>query len=161
MYAQRSGKLSGAVANPIPWRSDSHLNDPVVGAWGKEGGGEGGGGACCVGALCVQALTVMHSSNTSRVRCPCACVSKPPPPPHPPGGFYDAGDTLKLQFPLATSLAFLAWGALEFPQGYAAAGATEVGGCGRGWESRRHLRSHAGGLVQPSPPSLCLPPPPL
>ncbi|PSC71377.1 Endoglucanase A [Micractinium conductrix] len=72
MYAQRSGKLSGAVANPIPWRSDSHLNDPVV------------------------------------------------------GGFYDAGDTLKLQFPLATSLAFLAWGALEFPQGYAAAGATEA-----------------------------------
>ena len=30
-YAQRSGKLSEAEANPVPWRGDSHLDDPVVG----------------------------------------------------------------------------------------------------------------------------------
>lgn len=39
-----------------------------------------------------------------------------------PGGFHDAGDHLKLNFPLATSTALLAWGLLDFPAGYAAAG---------------------------------------
>ncbi|EFN51933.1 hypothetical protein CHLNCDRAFT_139590, partial [Chlorella variabilis] len=42
-----------------------------------------------------------------------------------PGGFYDAGDHLKLNFPLATSLSFLAWGVLEFPATYAATGQTK------------------------------------
>lgn len=52
-----------------------------------------------------------------------------------PGGFHDAGDHLKLNFPLATSLSFLAWGVLEFPAAYAATAQTEV----KGW-----------GLVHPS-----------
>lgn len=39
-----------------------------------------------------------------------------------PGGYYDAGDHLKLHFPLATSLALLAWGVDEFRDAYAAAG---------------------------------------
>ncbi|KAL4451254.1 hypothetical protein ABPG77_009326 [Micractinium sp. CCAP 211/92] len=72
MYAQRSGRLSSAPDNPIPWRGDDHLQDPVV------------------------------------------------------GGFFDAGDHLKLNFPLATSLTFLAWGALEFPAAYAATGQTQA-----------------------------------
>ncbi|KAL4420827.1 hypothetical protein ABPG75_010483 [Micractinium tetrahymenae] len=72
MYAQRSGRLSEAPSNPIPWRSDDHLDDPVV------------------------------------------------------GGFFDAGDHLKLNFPLATSLTFLAWGALEFPAAYATTGQTQA-----------------------------------
>lgn len=33
MYAQRSGRLSSAPTNPIPWRGDDHLQDPVVGGW--------------------------------------------------------------------------------------------------------------------------------
>ncbi|RMZ53156.1 hypothetical protein APUTEX25_005145, partial [Auxenochlorella protothecoides] len=66
--AQRSGRLP--ADNPVPWRGNSHLNDPVV------------------------------------------------------GGYYDAGDYLKLNFPLGTSLAFLGWGLLEFPAGYDAAGLT-------------------------------------
>lgn len=43
-----------------------------------------------------------------------------------PGGYYDAGDYLKLNFPMGTSLAFLSWGLLEFGQGYAAAGLTSL-----------------------------------
>ncbi|KAI3430666.1 hypothetical protein D9Q98_005258 [Chlorella vulgaris] len=41
-----------------------------------------------------------------------------------PGGFYDAGDHLKLNFPLGTSLSFLAWGALEFGAAHASLGQT-------------------------------------
>ena len=59
----------------------------------------------------------------------------------PPASFYDAGDHLKLNFPLAHSLALLAWGLLEFPAGYAAAGQAPaaldnlrwVGAGGGGW----------------------------
>lgn len=39
-----------------------------------------------------------------------------------PGGWYDAGDHLKLNFPLATSAAFLSWGLLEFKNTYITAG---------------------------------------
>jgi endoglucanase len=35
-----------------------------------------------------------------------------------PGGFYDAGDHLKLNFPLASSATLLAWSLLEFPCAY-------------------------------------------
>ena len=38
------------------------------------------------------------------------------------GGWYDAGDHLKLHFPLAFAAAQLAWGYIEFAQGYASAG---------------------------------------
>jgi endoglucanase len=34
------------------------------------------------------------------------------------GGWYDAGDTLKINFPLASSVSFLAWGLLEFQESY-------------------------------------------
>jgi hypothetical protein len=39
-----------------------------------------------------------------------------------PGGWFDAGDYLKLNFPLAPSVGILAWGLVEFKEGYATAG---------------------------------------
>jgi hypothetical protein len=38
-----------------------------------------------------------------------------------PGGWYDAGDFLKLNFPLGTSVSFLAWAMVEFPASFSAA----------------------------------------
>ncbi|KAK9827642.1 hypothetical protein WJX81_002329 [Elliptochloris bilobata] len=40
------------------------------------------------------------------------------------GGWYDAGDNLKLNFPAAWAATVLAWGHLEFPDGYASANQT-------------------------------------
>jgi hypothetical protein len=107
-YAQRSGKLSSG-RNPIPWRGDSHLNDRVPGQ-----------------RRCHRLLPVL------------LLPSCPQPAWRPSsrswtcaGGFYDAGDHLKLNFPLATSLSFLAWGVLEFPAAYAATAQTGVRGQGR------------------------------
>ena len=38
------------------------------------------------------------------------------------GGYYDAGDTVKFGFPLSSSLTVLAWGGLQYEEGYKAAG---------------------------------------
>lgn len=38
------------------------------------------------------------------------------------GGWYDAGDHVKFNFPMAFSATMLAWGAIDFPGGYNAAG---------------------------------------
>jgi len=38
------------------------------------------------------------------------------------GGYYDAGDHVKFGLPMLSSMTLLAWGAIEYPQGYAAAG---------------------------------------
>jgi hypothetical protein len=64
--AQRSGKLP--ADNPIPWRGDSHLDDPVVGGW------------------------------------------------------YDAGNFIKTNFPLGTSVSFLNWAMLTFPKAFTSTG---------------------------------------
>ncbi|XP_037070229.1 endoglucanase 13-like [Pollicipes pollicipes] len=40
------------------------------------------------------------------------------------GGYYDAGDHVKFGFPMAGMTTVLAWGALDFADGYAAAGQT-------------------------------------
>ena len=32
------------------------------------------------------------------------------------GGWYDAGDNMKFNFPMASSLTLLAWGGLEYPE---------------------------------------------
>lgn len=64
--AQRSGYTPRW--NSVPWRTDSHLTDTVIGGW------------------------------------------------------YDAGDYLKLSFPLAPTVGMLAWGLIEFQQAYSSAG---------------------------------------
>lgn len=38
------------------------------------------------------------------------------------GGWYDAGDHVKFNFPMAFSATMLAWGAIDFPGGYTASG---------------------------------------
>src|SRR5690348_3068332 len=38
------------------------------------------------------------------------------------GGWYDAGDNVKFNFPMAFSATALAWGAIEFKTGYEASG---------------------------------------
>lgn len=38
------------------------------------------------------------------------------------GGYYDAGDYLKFTFPMSSSLSFIAWGGIEYWQGYVQAG---------------------------------------
>lgn len=38
------------------------------------------------------------------------------------GGFHDAGDHVKFGFPMAFSMTMLAWGAIEYPEGYAGIG---------------------------------------
>lgn len=63
-YAQRSGKLSG-TANPVPWRGDSHLDDPVP--------GEGGAGCVAVRRLASSGSEALASMPAS-----------PPPAMHAP-----------------------------------------------------------------------------
>ncbi|MEB3316952.1 MAG: glycoside hydrolase family 9 protein [Cyanobacteriota bacterium] len=41
------------------------------------------------------------------------------------GGYHDAGDCVKFGLPLASTLATLAWGGLQFAQGYATSGQTD------------------------------------
>jgi endoglucanase len=38
------------------------------------------------------------------------------------GGYYDAGDGVKFAFPMAGAMTLLAWGGIEFPDGYAKSG---------------------------------------
>ena len=38
------------------------------------------------------------------------------------GGYYDAGDFVKFGFPMAESMTMLAWGGIEYAQGYVKAG---------------------------------------
>ena len=41
------------------------------------------------------------------------------------GGYYDAGDTVKFGFPLASALTVLSWGGLQYEEGYRLAGELE------------------------------------
>lgn len=42
------------------------------------------------------------------------------------GGYFDAGDYVKFNFPMAASTTLLAWGAIDYSKGYAAAGQTQA-----------------------------------
>ena len=57
------------------------------------------------------------------------CVCVPSVLPALYGRLYDAGDTVKLGFPLAHSGTLFAWGLLEYADGYAAAGQLAQGVC--------------------------------
>ncbi|XP_069172221.1 LOW QUALITY PROTEIN: uncharacterized protein [Procambarus clarkii] len=58
------------------------------------------------------------------------------------GGYYDAGDHVKFGFPMAYTATVLAWGLLDFPQGYAAAGQTEYGRAAVKWATDYFLKAH-------------------
>ena len=38
------------------------------------------------------------------------------------GGYYDAGDNVKFNFPMASAMTLLAWSGIEFGDGYKKAG---------------------------------------
>ena len=78
-----------------------------------------------------------HKCGATLVQC---CRLTWPPLPLCPG-FYDAGDHLKLNFPLATSLTFLAWGALEFREAYTATSMIQVS---RAWQYHAARRAGSG-----------------
>lgn len=58
------------------------------------------------------------------------------------GGYADAGDNLKLNFPAAFAASMLAWGLSEFPQGYANAGETDNALSALRWFADFFVRSH-------------------
>ena len=58
------------------------------------------------------------------------------------GGYADAGDNLKLNFPAAFAASMLAWGLSEFPQGYANAGETDNALSALRWFGDFFVRSH-------------------
>ncbi|DBA75362.1 TPA: hypothetical protein ACH3X1_010629 [Trebouxia sp. C0004] len=63
------------------------------------------------------------------------------------GGWYDAGDCLKLNFPAAFSASLLAWGLLEFPDGYTAAGQTEYALDSLRWIADYFVQNHHADLA--------------
>lgn len=67
------------------------------------------------------------------------------------GGFHDAGDHVKFTFPMAFSMTMLAWGAVEYPQGFADTGQLDdlrsILRWGADWLERAHLRDSDGGTV--------------
>lgn len=58
------------------------------------------------------------------------------------GGWYDAGDTLKISFPMATSVSFLAWGILQFPQALRETGQYEAAVGNLQWGADYLMRCH-------------------
>ncbi|KAL3143651.1 hypothetical protein ABBQ38_002447 [Trebouxia sp. C0009 RCD-2024] len=63
------------------------------------------------------------------------------------GGWYDAGDFLKLNFPAAFSASLLAWGLIEFQDGYTAAGQTEAALDSLRWIADYFVKNHHGDLA--------------
>ncbi|XP_069939601.1 uncharacterized protein [Cherax quadricarinatus] len=60
------------------------------------------------------------------------------------GGYYDAGDHVKFGFPMAFTATVLAWGLLDFREGYDKAGQTEYGRAAIKWATDYFLKAHTG-----------------
>jgi len=58
------------------------------------------------------------------------------------GGYYDAGDNLKLHFPFAAAFTFLAWSATSFPDAYTGAGEMENFLDGMRWATDFMIKCH-------------------
>ncbi len=41
-----------------------------------------------------------------------------------PGGWYDAGDTLKINFPMSSTVSFISWAMISFPRAFSSSGST-------------------------------------
>lgn len=58
------------------------------------------------------------------------------------GGYYDGGDYVKFNFPMAFSTTVLAWGMLMYPQSYASAGETLYLRANLRWATDYFLKCH-------------------
>ncbi|KAG7165867.1 Endoglucanase 19-like, partial [Homarus americanus] len=58
------------------------------------------------------------------------------------GGYYDAGDHVKFGFPMAFTTTVLAWGLIDFAEGYEAAGQTDYGRAAVKWATDYFLKAH-------------------
>ncbi|KAK8718854.1 hypothetical protein OTU49_014423, partial [Cherax quadricarinatus] len=58
------------------------------------------------------------------------------------GGYYDAGDRVKFGFPMAFTATMLAWGLIDFAEGYEIAGQTEYGQVGVKWATDYFLKAY-------------------
>merc|ERR1712180_189572 len=58
------------------------------------------------------------------------------------GGYYDAGDNLKLHFPFAAAFTFLSWSATSFPDAYNGAGEMDNSKDGIKWATDFMIKCH-------------------
>jgi endoglucanase len=58
------------------------------------------------------------------------------------GGWYDAGDHVKFGFPMAGSTTMLAWGLVEYRQGYVAAGQLDFALANLRWATDYFIKAH-------------------
>ncbi|CAL5226752.1 g9605 [Coccomyxa viridis] len=58
------------------------------------------------------------------------------------GGWYDAGDHLKLNFPMAWAASVLAWGFIEFQDGYSSSAQTAYAADGLRWVADYFIKCH-------------------
>ncbi|CAL8464164.1 g3699 [Coccomyxa elongata] len=81
---------------------------------------------------------------TNRVpwRGPSALGDKAPDGSDVTGGWYDAGDHLKLNFPMAWAASVLAWGFIEFQDGYSSSAQTQNALDGLRWVADYFVKCH-------------------
>ena len=106
LLLQKSGVLVNQN-NPVGWRGDSALQD--AGNYALQGGFYDG---AAPGPSGVSAAVSLHSLYLCLLFCPTALLNVLAC--CPPAG----GDNMKFTYPIATSVAFLAWSMREFQDGY-------------------------------------------